>query len=99
MVEEHNALAGNRRKKLCAGEGARLSRLNPPAAIPAALFLHTTGMPAIADDIGRMGFAFAIGAAVAAARLGMTLAARVGAFFEFIGGHGWFPQALDSRAR
>jgi hypothetical protein len=50
-------------------------------------------MPAIADDIGRLGFAFTIGAAKGAVGPGMTLAARVGAFREFIGGHELVPQA------
>jgi hypothetical protein len=47
-------------------------------------------MPATTDDICGMGFARAVGAAIVAIRLGMALAARMGAFFGFIGGHDGF---------
>jgi hypothetical protein len=50
-------------------------------------------MPAIADNIGRLGFAFTIGAAKSAVGPGIAAAARMGAFFDFIGGHEWIPQA------
>jgi hypothetical protein len=43
-------------------------------------------MPATADDVGSLGFTFAIGAAIVAVRSGVAMATGMGAFLRLIHG-------------